>query len=137
MKKVNLFLIVIIISLTVSFFTFYIYQKSRIVQINKFPMDVRVAENQIIGFNVDPDGFHFGSVPRGSGGQRELRIHQVEEDVIVYMYKKGEIAPWVSYPNSFTVRKGESKNITLSVSIPREAKPGNYSGEITVILKKP
>ena len=56
--------------------------------------------------------------------------------MIITTIKKGEIATWVNAPNGFIMRKGEERNIFVSLGVPLYAKPGNYTGEILFILKK-
>ena len=130
MKKVNLFLLIIIVALISSFIAFFFIEKNRIVQVDRFVMDVNVTDSNVIGMNVDKDGFHFGSLGRGQGSIREMTIKDTERDVMVSVIKEGEMADWVNHPNDFIVREGEVKNITVSVSVPSTAPLGDYSGEI-------
>ena len=64
MKKVNLFLLIIIVALISSFIAFFFIEKNRIVQVDRFVMDVNVTDSNVIGMNVDKDGFH--QAPRAS-----------------------------------------------------------------------
>ena len=135
MKTITL-VILLILAVIVTTVVTYFYQQPKIVQEERYVMDVEVKNDSIMGFNVDPDGFHFGSVPRGSAGWRELKITQVTEDVMVIIQKSGEIAPWVSVPSGFLVKKGENVTISFVVSIPRNAEFGRYEGEAIVRLIK-
>ena len=110
--------------------------RSRIVQVAKYPMDIEVKDDDIMGVNVDPDGFHFGSLNRGGGARREFKIHQVEEDILVKISKKGEMAKWVGNPDNFIIRKGGNRTISFSIGIPHDAPLGNYTGEVIVVLRK-
>lgn len=136
MKRRNFFVLFIIIVILASFTTFFIIEKSRIVQVEIYLMDVGVVDTGIVGVNVDADGFHFGKLGRGGSSSRELMIKDVEEDVLVTIAKKGEIADWVSNPNNFIMKKGEERNITLSISIPADAPLGNYTGEAIITLRR-
>ena len=135
MKRLNLFLLILFVVIFTTFATVFVIERNRIVQINNYPMDVNVIEEKIIGINVDPDGFHFGSLNRGVSARRELYI-QSDKKVLVTIYKEGEMSKWVGHPNDFIVKAGEQENISLSVSIPRDAEYGNYTGEVTVVLRK-
>ena len=99
-------------------------------------MDVMVWGNKQLGFDVAPSGFHFGAMPPGATGLREFNVHDVHEDVLVTISKRGDIAPWVSYPNNFLVRKNENRTITLSVQVPPDAPLGNYTGTAQIIIRK-
>ncbi len=136
MRKLNLFLLIFILAAVTSFITFIVIERNRIVQVETYPMQVRITDEDKIGMNADPDGFYFGGLRRGMGAGREFWIQQVEEDVMISIIKKGEMAKWVGHPNEFIVRKGEEKKIELTISIPQDAPLGNYTGEVIVILKK-
>jgi hypothetical protein len=137
MKKINVFLLVIIIALLVSLVTVYLIEANRIIKVQRIPMDVRVKAEGGYGVNIDPGEFHFGGLPRGAGGRRELWIHQVEQDSLVSIHGVGLMADWISYPDDFIVKKGEEKNISVSISIPWDTEPGNYTGEVVIVLRKP
>ncbi len=136
MKKINLLLIIAIAVITASSLTYILIQRSRIVQIEKYKMDVNITDNEKIGINVDNDAFHFGSLGVRGIVAREFKIHQTEEDVLVRIIKRGEMALWVSNPNNFIVRKGEEKTIEFTLSVPVGMPVGYYTGEIIVILEK-
>jgi hypothetical protein len=136
MKKNILFLLITLISLFVSFVAFIIIDTGRVIQVNKFSMDIRVINSSVMGMNVDPGAFHFGALSAGRSARRELWIRNVEEDAIVIISKRGLMAQWVGNPNDFIIRKGENKNISFSISVPKDAKLGNYTGEVFVVLKR-
>ena len=136
MKKINFFLLIIIVVLISTFMTLFLIERGRIVQVNRWDMDVTVRADAVMGFNIDNDALHFGSIGRGSGSRREITINDIKQDVIITTIKKGEIATWVNAPNGFIMRKGEERNIFVSLGVPLYAKPGNYTGEILFILKK-
>ena len=136
MKKLTfLFLIAGMIILTTSI-TIIVVDRMKIVSVNKYPLEVLVWDKNRIGINVNPSGLYFGRMSAGNSGERELKIEQVEEDILVTISKRGEIAKWVSFPNRFILRKGEGANVTFSVHVPSDASFGNYTGEAIVILRK-
>jgi hypothetical protein len=113
----------------------YYIDQSRIVHVESFPLDVRVTEGKHMGFNVDPDGFHFGRVPRGAMGNREISI-AAQDDVRVHISPRGKISSWLSYPDNILIAQGNTRNITLTIIIPEDAEIGTYNGTVTFILKK-
>jgi hypothetical protein len=136
MKRISLIFLVIFAALITSIITFIVIEKSKILQVNKYSMDVKVTNDSIIGINADP-GFHFGSLRRGEGSAKKIIITGVEEDMLVVIAKRGEIAKWVSVPDKFILKKGEDKNISIAVGIPQNAPLGNYTGELIVMMRKP
>ena len=137
MKSANLILVIIIISIVVVSLTIIYLQSPKVLQKNTYVMDVKVTDDGIMGFNIDPDGLHFGSMSAGSGGARKLTINHVEEEVIVRVIKKGKISKWVSNTDNFIMKKGEEQTLTFSVSIPKNTPVGFYTGEVTIILQAP
>ena len=133
MKKKTFIVLLAIVALTTILATYYINQKEH-VEVHRINMDVIVTDSGIMGFNVDDDAFHFGQLGRGGGGRRLLKIHQVTEDVLVVIEKKGEIAGWVSNPNRFIVRSGQEINISFSIGVPADATLGNHTGEAIIKL---
>jgi hypothetical protein len=136
MKLRNVVILIVLLVVLSSVITAIVIDMNNIIQAQRYPMDVEVKNDKIIGINVDPDGFHFGSLYPGGGASRILKIHQIEEDAMVNVIKKGEMAEWVGNPDDFIIRKGEDMNISLSISIPKDAEFGNYIGEVIFILRK-
>ena len=136
MKKINAILTILIISLIVSSLTYLIIQNLRVVARTSYNMDVIVWDDKRVGINLNTDAIHFGGMGAGNGANRGVII-DAEEDVIVSILKKGQMATWVSNPNNFYMQKGEQRNITFSLSVPKDTLPGNYTGEAIFIFKKP
>ena len=136
MKKLNFFLLIVMVVLISSFLTFLAIDRSKIVQVNSFVMDVNVSDDGVFGINIDPDGFHFGSIGRGQGATKVLMIKNVKEDVSISIIKKGEMAGWVSSPKGLVMRKGQDENVSLSIAIPYNAQFGGYTGEVMFVLRK-
>lgn len=136
MKRGKLFLLILSICIVVSISTAFMIERSRLVQVNKIPMNVTVLSNpKQIGFCADPHIFCFGSMSPGNGGQRWLKINP-KEDVIVEVKKTGEMGNWLTHENNFIVKKGEWKELTVTLTVPYEVDPGVYSGEFIVVLRK-
>ncbi|MBD3163715.1 hypothetical protein GF323_00780 [Candidatus Woesearchaeota archaeon] len=136
MRKITVFFLIIFTALLSTAATVLVIERSRIVEKKEFAMDVQVTgESSSMGFNVDPDGFHYGTMPKGSSGKREITI-EAEEDVVVSIIKKGEIGKWVENPNNFLIKEGEKMKVGLILNVPENAAAGNYSGKAVFILRK-
>jgi hypothetical protein len=136
MKKINLVLLIIIISIVISLVTFIALEQSKIVQVDRYVADVQVTQTGTIGLNADPDGFHFGRVAKGGAASRTLMITDIKEDTIVKIRGKGEISPFLGLPPDFLIETGQNKNTSVAVHIPPDAEVGNYSGEVIVTLMR-
>ena len=137
MKKLTLFYVVIAICILVSFVVTLFIDAARVVGVYKYSADVRVIDEQNrIGFNTDTDGLHFGSISSGSGSRRVLILRDIAQDVRVQIVNHGEIASWISSENNFILKKGEEKNLSFSLSVPSPIQVGNYTGEVTIVLRK-
>ena len=135
MKKIEVILIVMFIAVIASLITAFIIEKSRVLQVEKFPMEVTVTDDpRTIGINVDPDQFNFGIIPQGNTGKRSLSI-STDQEVYVTIKTEGNISPMINYKNYFLVGVG-AENISVNCVIPDDEPPGVYTGEMTVILRK-
>jgi hypothetical protein len=135
MKRINLFLLIVIVAIIVSLITFLIIDRATTARM-KYVMDVEVIEEDLIGINVDPDGLHFGRMKAGDGAGRSIIINNVEDDVLVTVVKKGEMAEWVNNPSGFILRKGNETTLLFSISIPEGTPARKYNGEVIIILRK-
>ena len=135
MKKMVVILIIMFIAVISSLITAFIIEKSRVLQVEKFPMEVTVTDNpRTIGINADPDQFNFGIIPQGNNGKRSLSI-STDKEVYVTIKTEGNISPMISYENYFVVGAG-AENISVYCIIPDDKPVGVYSGEMTVILRE-
>ena len=113
-----------------------LFQAPDIYRVERFPMDAEVKQDFVIGVNADPGGFHFGSLRPGGGSARTLSIDSVETELRVRLLPEGEMASWVSVPPPFVLREGGSRNVTITIGIPRGTASGNYTGTLAVFLEK-
>lgn len=92
-----------------------------------------------IGVVVDPWNLNFGIIPVGKNfGTRFIDLENpTDKDVKINFKVYGNISPFVNFTkNDFILHKKEK--ITIEVKFYAEqAKIGNYSGEIDVIIQKP
>ena len=136
MKLLYFLILAFVLTIVAASLTFFALTTMSVIQEQTFLMDVSVTDSGVIGFNVDPDGFHFGSMSSGNSASRTLVIHQVEQDSLVTIKTYGEMADWVVYPDNFIISKGEQREIFISVIIPEDTPQGDYTGTIKVALTK-
>ncbi|MDO8481277.1 MAG: hypothetical protein Q7S65_05720 [Nanoarchaeota archaeon] len=136
MKLSSALFLAIALALLGTFATLLLQAKDRYAE-QQYPMDVNVENTSLMGINVDPDGFHFGTLNWGSGSARELSINQVEKPTRVRFTTSGAMAAWVQVPEPFVILPNESKILRVSIGIPPGTPYGNYSGTVTVILEEP
>ncbi|MBR9699939.1 hypothetical protein GOV09_05770 [Candidatus Woesearchaeota archaeon] len=136
MKKRNFYVFIVVIIVLVTLTTLFFMESNRIIQVTRFPMDVTLTHNDIMGINADPGAFHFGSFKPGQHAGRKLEIKDIHEEVTVIISTKGEMGKWLTYDNNFPMREGDSKNISLTLITPSHASLGNYSGEVIIVLRK-
>ncbi len=101
-------------------------------QTSVFPMHV-VVTTGVIGFNVTPM-LEFGSMPGGGSGRKTMTIvNDLGMDKVIYLRASGEIGPWSSVSqNSFHLKPGESRNVSIYVTVPMRTPPGDYYGKFEV-----
>jgi len=100
----------------------------------KYDMDLHVKGAKRVGFNVDTDAVHFGIVPPGASGERSVVV-ETDVEARIKIKSSGELAEWVSVSdNDFVLGRDELKKISITASVPTNAKTGKYEGEITISL---
>jgi len=118
---------------------FFVYQTTR------YPANVEIIQTKpeeqgiSIGIAVDPWNLNFGILPVGSNGRRFIDLSNLQDRAVkVKLEVYGNISPMVSFSkNNFILRKGKNSTVDIMARTTTETIPGNYTGEIDVILKKP
>ena len=100
-----------------------------------FNFDVQTIEfdlvvGQHIGFNLDTDKLHFGTIPPGNYADRDISLTSTKKSKITIIIEGVDfIQPSI---NNFLILPGEKKTITLIVSVPGNAKQHVYEGKIKI-----
>lgn len=119
---------------------FFIYQTTR------YPSRVEVTqppqenEHILIGLSIDPFDLNFGLLqPGGGAGRRTIEaLNLQDDDVKIILESYGNISSMVTFDkNNLILKEGEYSEITAILRTTDETLPGNYTGEIDVIVKKP
>jgi hypothetical protein len=113
-------------------------------EITKYPSKVEIMSlknlnDTTIGFNTDPWNINVGIIPgNGTFVERTVELTNLRDKESKITFKAyGNISPLVIFSkNDFVLNPG--KKIQISVFLfSNQTEPGNYSGEIDVIVKKP
>lgn len=114
-------------------------------EIRKYPSSVEIRlpepqkENVTLGFVIDPWNLNFGIIPtNGSYVKRNIELANVKGGATRISFNVfGNIIPLVSFSdNDFILNRGE--RVTIDVYLfTKNVAPGNYSGEIDVVARKP
>jgi len=137
-------LVVIFVSLLLICFgaVSLVYSKYKILGSMKFRYDFEIGKT--VGFNLDPDAIHFGRLPAGGLGKRDVYVNNTfEVPALVVIKISGDKADEWVYPsdNNFVLQPGESKKITLYCEVPKEINEEDYAGKkfkgiILILLKR-
>lgn len=115
-------------------------------EVTRYPVLAEITflnlnESQItLGLGNEPGRLNFGIIPTGGHyATRHLAIVNSESNKVHVVFKVyGEIKPMVKISDeNFVLSSGESKTVDISVKTSPETIPGNYTGEIDIIVKKP
>lgn len=98
---------------------------------------VEVVNYNVMGLNGDIDAVKFGRITAGNRGKRFLNI-STNVEAVVTIYLTGKMSNFISVQkNNFVLEQGTSELVPISLDIPSDTPPGNYSGEIHIQLSRP
>ncbi len=129
-KRWTIFFIIVILISSISLSLYFNYF---ILKVSYIDFDFKVKEDKHIGFNLDSEALHFGIIPPGSKGHRDL-IFKSEFPARLLVKVTG--SDYV-YPvkNNFLIEPGESI-LTFTAAPPIDMPQGNYSGKIRLVFKR-
>ncbi len=115
---------------------FFIFERVR------YPSKVEIVEEgerMLLGFVTDPWNLNFGIIPLGGYGTRNVKIFNSENySVRVKLYAYGSINPLIKFEkNDLVLKPNETLTINIFLNTTNSTKPGNYTGEIDIVIKKP
>ncbi len=96
--------------------------------------DFEVSDRPLMSFNLDKDAIHFGSIPVGSSGIRNI-ILESDRGSFVIIKPMGTDYLTAS-KNYFVMPANKPTEIELIVDVPLDAKVGKYEGKLLITLKK-
>jgi hypothetical protein len=114
-------------------------------EIVRYPSNVEIKpaeemdESVLLGFVVDPWNINFGIIPsNGSYATRTIEVANLEDrDNEVILKAFGNISDLIVFSKNRFVLKPEDKSSIEIFMYSKDSLPGNYTGEIDVLSKKP
>lgn len=99
---------------------------------------------EVVGRNQSPhivtvkDRLDFGKLPQGMTEKKEILLeNNKKKQVRVNSVVNGSIASWIRFEKEeFTIPPGGNTTQNVYLSVPYEAKPGNYTGYVTFIIEE-
>ncbi|UCD03488.1 MAG: hypothetical protein JSW73_03050 [Candidatus Woesearchaeota archaeon] len=141
MEKKKVLVIVFLIMILLYIFLPDIYYSFSIVETRTYGLDFIIPEDNNIGFNPENDSFHMGTVPIDSSSSRKFYLsHNYYHPVKVDIKGIGNITPYIVLSdNNFILEPNVSKKVVIKLipKIAPDPQPGNYSGELIMIFRKP
>lgn len=134
-KSVVFVLIAVLIAIGA---TQIIYSKYKYPSSSVLPMYVETTNITSIGIHTGTAALYFGRIPSGDGGRRFINFtndHKIPVEVQITL--KGELAEWVRISdNYFVLQPKEMQQISVDIDIPKGTVPGNYTGNMFVLMKR-
>lgn len=124
------FVVLIAVSFTYLWFNnFAVFWKEDI------DMYLTVVKGNMVGINTNTDALYFGKVRKGGVSTRKIIIGNNDEKPHLIQIKTfGDLSKWVYVSdNNFILHPGESKNVSVSCDVPKDADTGNYTGGLQVV----
>jgi uncharacterized membrane protein len=88
------------------------------------------------GFNLDNKTLNFGKITPGTTASRQIEVINIYgTDIVLRIYGKGDMKEFVNFAE-IKLKKDEKKKFDISISIPKDAKFGKYSGNIAIETRK-
>ncbi len=114
--------------------------EEKILHMQKLFIELEVVESHIIGINIDKNNTHlkFGQVGRGTTSTKKITIiNPFNENVNVFFEVDENISRFIySNESDFILNEGRNRTISISAHVNKTEEFGNYSGFLTVIMKK-
>ena len=125
MKKINFFHIVLLV-VSIIFIVTLIYNYN----LEVIEFDIIIGD--YVGFNLNPDKIHFGTIHPGDMANRDISISVNKKSKIILMIEDVDfVKPSI---NHFIMLADEQINITLT-AIPGNARKGLYEGKVKILMR--
>lgn len=131
MRIKNLFLILAITILVSTAVSILLIQKTSLHSYKRLKIDFTIGDH--LGFNTDQDSLHFGTLQQGNRGFREFDVRNM--DCSKCKVSLTSNLEWISLSdNNFILNKNQGKTITAYLTVPLDAKEGQYGGYLDIYL---
>ncbi len=129
-ENIKLILLIFIISVPATFIVYKILYKERVQYIT---VDYNISLHKI-GFNLDSNMIHFGTLMPSTTGERTLEVSSDYNALV--MFEVVNISYIVLDYNKVTIPKDEKFRMRISAIIPQNASLGYYKGAIKIISQR-
>ncbi len=114
-------------------FSYYAIPK----KVSGLAMDMAVKP-KTLGLNADTDALHFGIIPPGNSGFRKIVVNSKEHYRIVVEASDKELVDWMTVSeNNFIMEPGTTKELEVTIDVPKNATEGNYTGDLIISFYRP
>jgi hypothetical protein len=139
-KLTTIVFIAIILSTVTSVLVYLFLQNitlpGQLYETTTIPMKIQVAD--YIGFDLNTTELNFGAVLPGGHSRRNITIiNTYDTSVEVIIKLNGDMKDWVyGYKDRFTLQKGASTEMMLTVTLPTGIGKGTYEGTAYISFYK-
>ncbi len=137
--KIKIIVISVILLLLVSIYAYraYTYRLHQPIKIMKYPIKVDFSTNPKLGVTGTPD-LNFGRVPNKLVATRFITMNNTYGiPVNISPEIDGNVSPFISLnSNSWSLQPGQAENLNVSVELPEGEPLGNYTGTLTLYVKR-
>jgi hypothetical protein len=110
---------------------------NKIITYNIYNTSAEIVSYNVMGLNGDKDAVKFGKITAGNSGTRFLNI-STTTNANVSIYISGDIAQFISVEkNNFILEQNTTELLPINLDVPKDTPPGNYTGEIRIMLSRP
>jgi len=131
--KILFFSLVVIITIagTLLFYNFFI-----VLDVEEIGIDLTIGDH--IGFNIDTDAIHFGTLPKGAEGKRKITIENKFDRTVRTNIKIGkDISKFISVSeNNFKLKANEEKNVTFIAKAPLDEEFRMYNSTVRIFFTR-
>ena len=127
--KRKTFYLIILVCVIILIITFIGIYRARTIDYEEIPITLSVGD--YLGFNIDSDALHFGTVMPSGHGYRNMNVHNKKEiRCKVFLEADGPITEWITFSpeDTFYLDGDETETIQVNVTVPPGTEFGNYSG---------
>jgi hypothetical protein len=100
-------------------------------------LDMYVSVANYTGINVGTDAIWFGTVPPSGTASRIVTLKNFDNWSRWVDIRTEGLNNWVGIEsNSFLLRAGEERNVSIYVVVPKNAEYGNYTGKLYITFRR-
>ena len=136
--RIKILLFAIIFILLAAIITCFIYCFLTTHDIHRCDYYITVTQEKEVGLSIDTDALYFGKIPQGCSCERYVNITNSNiKPLKVIITFSGSCSKWITpEDNFFILNPNETKTISITADVPKNALPGDYKGTMSTLFKK-